>query len=52
MFACYNYLVPNDACSTYRIPYATLKEFQEDLHLHIHLENNILFPEAVTMEKE
>lgn len=47
-----NYLVPNDACSTYRVTYATLKEFEEDLHLHIHLENNILFPEAVTLEKE
>jgi len=29
-----------------------LKEFEEDLHLHIHLENNILFPKAIAMEKE
>ena len=29
-----------------------LKEFEEDLHRHIHLENNILFPKSIEMEKE
>jgi len=38
-----NYTVPGDACNTYRITFQTLKEFQEDLHIHIHTENNILF---------
>jgi len=41
---------PADACNTYRATYAMLKEFEEDLHLHIHLENNILFPKAAALE--
>lgn len=45
-----NYTPPEDACSTYRVTFAMLKEFEEDLHLHIHLENNILFPKAVELE--
>ncbi|WP_258105506.1 iron-sulfur cluster repair di-iron protein [Marinoscillum sp. MHG1-6] len=39
-----NYECPPDGCQTYRVTYAMLKEFEEDLHKHIHLENNILFP--------
>ena len=46
-----NYTAPKDACNTYKITFALLKEFEEDLHLHIHLENNILFPKAVELEK-
>ena len=46
------YTPPEDACNTYRVAYATLKEFEDDLHRHIHLENNILFPRALVMEKE
>lgn len=46
------YSPPGDACNTYRVTYALLKEFEEDLHLHIHLENNILFPKAIDMERE
>ncbi|MCG8332726.1 MAG: iron-sulfur cluster repair di-iron protein [Chitinophagales bacterium] len=46
-----NYTPPGDACTTYRVAFAMLKEFEEDLHLHIHLENNILFPKAVELEK-
>jgi len=46
------YQVPEDACNTYKVTYALLREFENDLHLHIHLENNILFPKAVEMEKE
>ncbi|SOE23518.1 regulator of cell morphogenesis and NO signaling [Spirosomataceae bacterium TFI 002] len=47
-----NYTPPEDACGTYQVTYALLKEFEQDLHLHIHLENNILFPAAIEMEKE
>lgn len=46
------YMPPSDACNTYKVTYALLKEFEEDLHLHIHLENNILFPKTVQLEKE
>ncbi len=47
-----NYMPPEDACNTYRVTFALLKEFEEDLHKHIHLENNILFPKAETLEKK
>lgn len=47
-----NYNAPEDACNTYKVAFALLKEFEEDLHLHIHLENNILFPNAIKLEKE
>jgi len=47
-----NYLLPEDACASYSLLYRMLDEFEEDLHLHIHLENNILFPKALEMEKE
>lgn len=47
-----HYQPPADACNTYKVTYALLQEFENDLHLHIHLENNILFPKAVEMEKE
>jgi regulator of cell morphogenesis and NO signaling len=46
-----NYNPPADACNTYKVTFAMLDEFEKDLHLHIHLENNILFPEAVKLEK-
>ncbi len=45
-----NYQPPEGACNTFRVLYAKLKEFEEDLHQHIHLENNILFPDAIGME--
>lgn len=45
-----DYTAPEDACNTYRVTYALLNEFEEDLHLHIHLENNILFPKAIATE--
>ncbi|OXA86438.1 iron-sulfur cluster repair di-iron protein [Flavobacterium hercynium] len=47
-----NYNPPADACTTYKVTFAMLKEFEEDLHKHIHLENNILFPKAVLLEQE
>lgn len=46
-----DYTPPEDACNTYRVTLSLLKEFEDDLHLHIHLENNILFPKAAEMEK-
>lgn len=45
-----NYIPPQDACNTYKITFAMLKEFEEKLHIHIHLENNILFPKAELLE--
>jgi regulator of cell morphogenesis and NO signaling len=47
-----NYTPPEHACNTYRVTYSLLKEFEQDLHLHIHLENNILFPKALAMESQ
>lgn len=46
-----NYNPPSDACNTYKVTFAMLNEFEQDLHLHIHLENNILFPKAAILEK-
>ena len=47
-----NYTPPEDACNTYRVTFALLNEFEQDLHMHIHLENNILFPRAIELEKQ
>jgi regulator of cell morphogenesis and NO signaling len=43
---------PKDACSTYKVTYQMLKEFEQDLHKHIHLENNILFPKAIQLQAD
>ena len=45
-----NYTIPPDACISYQTLYEALDAFEKDLHQHIHLENNILFPRAVEME--
>lgn len=45
------YTAPADGCNTYRAAYATLQAFEDDLHLHIHLENNILFPKSIDLER-
>lgn len=42
-----NYLVPPDGCASYRALYQAMDELERDLHQHIHLENNILFPRAI-----
>ncbi len=47
-----DYTLPAHACSSYTILYKKLQEFENDLFNHIHLENNILFPKAVELEKE
>lgn len=44
------YAPPEDACASYQALYRDLHEFETDLHRHIHLENNILFPRAVDLE--
>lgn len=46
-----NYTPPLDGCNTYRVTFALLQEFENDLHRHIHLENNILFPKSAELEK-
>ena len=45
------YTAPSDACVSYQTLYKALADFESDLHQHIHLENNILFPRAVEMER-
>jgi regulator of cell morphogenesis and NO signaling len=45
-----NYALPADACVSYSTLYNQFQEFERDLHQHIHLENNILFPHAIAME--
>lgn len=46
-----NYAVPEAACNSYRALLHGLGEFERDLHMHVHLENNILFPRACELEK-
>jgi regulator of cell morphogenesis and NO signaling len=46
-----NYHLPEDACASYSFLFKTLDEFENDLHVHVHLENNILFPKALDLEK-
>jgi regulator of cell morphogenesis and NO signaling len=45
-----DYLLPEDACSTFLALYEGLEAMEADLHEHIHLENNILFPRSVELE--
>lgn len=45
------YTAPEDACNTFRVLYRQLEELESDLHLHIHLENNSLFPWAAALER-
>ena len=47
-----DYTPPQDACTTYRLSFAALKAFELDLHQHVHLENNILFPKAIDLFRE
>jgi len=46
-----DFAVPDTACPTFAALYRGLEEFERDLHLHVHLENNILFPRAVELER-
>lgn len=47
-----NYVPPEGACTTYRVSFKELQQFEQDLHHHVHLENNILFPKAIALEQE
>lgn len=47
-----NYTPPADSCTTFRLLFASLHAFEIDLHHHVHLENSILFPKALMLEKE
>lgn len=47
-----NYTAPENACTTFRVALDELKIFESDLHQHVHLENNILFPKALRMQEE
>ena len=44
-----NYSVPPDGCNTYQVAYKLLEEFEDDLHVHVHLENNILYPKTLQL---
>jgi len=44
-----NYRIPEDACNTYRVSLKLLEQFEDDLHIHVHLENNILYPKALKL---
>ena len=43
------YAIPGDVCNTFMVTFQKLKEFEDDLHTHVHLENNILFPKAASL---
>jgi regulator of cell morphogenesis and NO signaling len=45
----HHYLIPDDACNTYRVALKLLEQFEDDLHVHVHLENNILYPKALKL---
>ncbi len=45
-----NFAIPEDACTSYKLLYTMLDEFENDLHTHIHLENNILFPKTADIK--
>ena len=45
------YSLPDDACNSYKLLFSKIKEFENDLFQHIHLENNILFPKALLLEE-
>ncbi len=46
-----NFAIPADVCNTYFVTFKNIKAFQDDLHRHVHLENNLLFPAALALEK-
>jgi regulator of cell morphogenesis and NO signaling len=48
----YGYKPPEAACPTFHETYRSLEEFERDLHWHVHLENNILFPRAIAAERD
>ncbi len=47
-----DYNPPEHACNTFKALYHKLEEFEADLHIHVHIENNILFPKATALEQQ
>ncbi len=45
------YKLPEDACNTYMVTFKLLQEFEDDLHVHVHLENNVLFPKVLELTR-
>ena len=45
------FVPPPDGCATYRLCFAELEAFERDLHQHMHLENSVLFPRAIELER-
>ena len=43
------YMVPQDGCNSYHVAFKMLRQFEDDLHIHVHLENNILYPRALKL---
>ena len=48
----HDFTLPDDACTTYRLCFRELERFENDLHWHVHLENNVLFPRALELEQQ
>lgn len=48
----HGYKIPEDACNTYRVAFQLLEQFEDDLHSHVHLENNLLFPKALLLAEK
>jgi regulator of cell morphogenesis and NO signaling len=48
----HDYATPDDGCTTYGVCMAELERFERDLHQHVHLENNVLFPRAIALEQD
>lgn len=44
-----HYALPEDSCGTYQVTFKLLEQFEDDLHIHVHLENNILYPAALKL---
>jgi regulator of cell morphogenesis and NO signaling len=44
-----HYNIPSDSCGTYQVAFKLLEQFEDDLHIHVHLENNILYPAALKL---
>lgn len=47
-----HYTAPGDACNTFRVMLSRLRDFERDLHVHVHIENNILFPRAQALQEQ
>ena len=47
----HGYTAPGDGCITYAVTMAEFRQFERDLHRHVHLENNVLFPAALRIEE-